>query len=164
MILGIRRVVDVRDLEPGRFYLRLDYGNDPVLFQCIRMGENPDGTPDLKALWFNPTDERPIGLEDIPHSGPVVSLPDVKVRVDPPTLIASKYTSHVRPGMFLVAGDEPFLVVPYNRGWITVNMATGRPVESNWNGEWVAFSRWLLMIDDNGQEIEIAAFGKDDPE
>lgn len=162
MILGIKRVIDVREVEPGRFYLRLDYNEeDATVFQCIRVGERDDGVPDLKALWFTPGTNRPLGIESLPHNGPVVELPEVHIRVDAPSMFASNYTSGVRAGMFFVSGEEAFVAAPLDfRGWTTINISTGRPVVGNWTADWLAFSRWLLVIDDNGEEITIASFGE----
>ena len=163
MILGIERVVDVRQVVPGRFFLRLDYNEDPVVFQCVRIGERDGGEPDLRALWFAPGTARPLGIESLPHNGPVVALPEVHVRVDAPSMFASNHISSIRPGMFTVSGDEAFVTVTADsRGWTTYNISTGRPVLSREPADWLAFSRWLLVINDNGEEIPIVSFG--DPE
>lgn len=161
MLLGIERVIANHEIQPGRFYLAPHYKDDPVLFQCVRAGETADGEPDLKALRFSPGTEYPIGLESIPHDGPLVALPDVRVRVDAPSLTATNHTSSVRSGMFLVSGDEAFVAAPYGfREWALVNISTGRRVPGRWTADWAAFSRWLLVIEDNGEEIPIADFGE----
>jgi hypothetical protein len=163
MILGIERVVDVREVEPGRFYLRLDYNEDPEVFQCICIGERDGGVPDLKALRFAPGTDRPLGIESLPDHGPVVALPEVHIRVDAPSMFGTNYTSSIRAETFLVSGNEAFVAAPTGfRGWSLINISNGRPVIDNWKADWVAFSRWLLVIDDNGEEIPIASFGETD--
>ncbi|CAN5588371.1 hypothetical protein BH10PSE14_BH10PSE14_33710 [soil metagenome] len=159
MILGIERVTDVREVEAGRFYLRLNYNEDPSLFQCIRVGNDDD---DIRALWFNPGTDSPLGIEDLPDHGPVVALPDVHIRVDAPSMVGSNRTTSTRPGMFLVSNDEAFVVAPNGfRGWSVINISTGLPVANRWSPDWIAFSRWLLVIVDNGEEIPIASFGEE---
>jgi hypothetical protein len=161
MIRGIEQVVDVREVEPGRFYLRLDYDEGTTVFQCIRIGGKEDDVPNLKALWFAPGTDRPLGIEDLPNHGPVVALPEVHIRVDAPSMSGTNYTSNVCAGTFLVSSDEAIVAVPTgSRGWTMVNISTGRPIADNWRADWVAFSRWLLVIDDNGEEIPIASFGE----
>lgn len=159
MILGIERVIPNREIEPGRFYLTPHYDEEPVLFQCIRMGETSDGEPDLRALRFSPGTQYPISLDSIPHNGPLVALPKVHVRIDAPSLSATNHTASVRSGMFLVAGDEAYVAATHGfREWSLVNISTGRPAVGRWREDWAAFSRWLLVIEDNGEEISIADF------
>ncbi|MGU3389842.1 hypothetical protein [Sphingomonas sp. M1A8_2b] len=159
MLLGIERVIANHEIEPGRFYLAPHYDGEPVLFQCIRIGETSEGQPDLKALRFSPGTQYPISLESIPHDGPLVALPEVHVRIDAPSLTATNHTSSVRSGMFLVAGNEAFVAAPQGfREWALINISTGRPAVGRWREDWAAFSRWLLVIEDNGEEIPIADF------
>lgn len=159
MILGIERVISNREMEPGRFYLAPHYDDEPSLFQCVRMGERSDGEPDLLALRFAPGTQYPLALESIPHDGPLVALPEVHIRIDAPSLKATNHTSSVRSGMFLVAGNEAYVASPHGfREWKLINISTGRPVVGHWREDWAAFSRWLLVIEDNGEEIPIADF------
>lgn len=61
--------------------------------------------------------------------------------------------------MFLVAGNEAYVAAPHGfREWSLVNISTGRPTVGRWREDWAAFSRWLLVIEDNGEEIPIADF------
>jgi hypothetical protein len=162
MILGIERVVDVRDLELGRFYLRFDYNEEPTVFQCVGFGEKEDGVPELRALWFAPQTQRPLGVEGLPSHGPIVALPEVHIRVDAPSMSGTNYTSNVRAGTFFISGDEAFIAVPRQwQSWSLINISTGRRVVDGVQADWVAFSRWLLVINDNGEEIPIASFGED---
>lgn len=158
MLLGIERVVDAGECEPGRFYLKLNYNDDPSIFQCVKVGDDDD---DLMALWLTPGTDRPLGLETIPDHEPLVALPPVHIRVDAPSMYASNRTTAIRPGMFLVSNDEAFVVAPSGfRGYSTINISTGLPVPKRWAPDWLAFSRWLLVIEDNGEEIPIASFGE----
>ena len=159
MLLGIERVILNREIEPGRFYLAPHYNDESVLFQCIRMGETSDGEPDLRALVFSPGTQYPITLESVPSDGPLVALPEVHIRVDAPSLTATSYTSTVRSGTFLVAGNEAYVAAPQGfRDWALINISTGRPAVGRWREDWAAFSRWLLVIEDNGEEIPVADF------
>jgi hypothetical protein len=158
MILGIERVIDAGQCEPGRFYLKLNYKDDPSVFQCVRIGEDDS---DLMALWFSPGTDRPLGLETLLEHEPVVALPQVHIRVDAPSMFASNHTTSIRAGMFLVSNDEAFVVATTGfRGWSVLNLSTGLPVAKRWSPDWIAFSRWLLVIEDNGEEIPIASFGE----
>lgn len=160
MILGIERVVDAGQCEPGRFYLKLNYNDDPSVFQCIRIGE---GDNDLMALWFTPGTDHALGLETLPDQEPVVALPQVHIRVDAPSMLASNRTTSIRPGMFLVSNDEAFVVASNGfRGWSVINISKGLPVAKRWSPDWIVFSRWLLVIEDNGEEIPIASFGENE--
>jgi hypothetical protein len=163
MILGIERVIDVHEVEPGRFYLQSYYDEDPVLFQCLLVGER-EGVRDLKALRFAPGSQQPVSVASLPDGGPVVALPEVHIRVDAPSLSGTNHTASLRSGMFLVSGDEAFVAV--RQGFIDraiINISTGRPAVGRGPQRWIAFSRWLLVIDDNGVEIAIASFGETEP-
>lgn len=162
MILGFNRIIDAREMVVGRFYLGYDYNSDPILFQCVQVGELPNGNPDLRSLRFAPETSFPIGLEAAPYRGPLVALPDVHIRIDAPSMVGTSHTSAVRAGMFIVAGDEAFVAAPTEfRGWTLMNLATGQPAPARFDEGWIAFSRWLLVIEDNLEEIPIASFGQD---
>lgn len=162
MIRGLQRIVRSTEVEPGRFYLRQQYNDDPALFQCVQTGETIENAPELKAMRFAPGSPNPLGLEDLPHHEPVVELPEVHIRVDAPSLVGSSDTSGIRSGMFLIGGNEAYVAAPLGfRHWGLVNISTGRVVQAGWSEPWVAFSRWLLVIDDEkGEEIPIASFGE----
>lgn len=160
MVLGLQRIIEARDMEPGRFYLKQSYDNEPVIVQCIKTGRMVDDNPVHETVRFAPGTQYPIGFESVPDYGPVVALPDVKVRVDAPSIVSSSASSSIRAGMFLVSGDEAYIAAPLEfRNWALVNLSTGRTVEGQWRQSWISFSRWLLVIEDNGEEIPIASFG-----
>ena len=74
---------------------------------------------------------------------------------------STNHTTSLRSGMFIVSGTEAFIAVPQSfRKWTLINISTGRPVVGHWNSDWAAFTRWLLVIDDNGEEIAVASFGE----
>ena len=160
MLLGIEGVIDVRSVEKGRFYLRSDYNDEPVLFKCICVGQGDDGSDTLMAIRFAPGSELPMAIESLPHGGPVVALPEVHIRVDAPSLVATNLNSGIRSGMFLIAGEEAFVAVPQNfRSWSLINVTKGEHVDGEWGKNWIAFSRWLFVIKDSGEEITISSFG-----
>lgn len=159
MILGIDGVIRVQDAEVGRFYLEPVYGAEPRLFQCVSTGKVVDGEPANQALYFFPGEELSVVLDDLPYLNPVVAMPDVYVRVDPPSITGSSNMSSFSAGNFLAIGDEPFVTAHEGfRQWRMMNLNTGRPAQGP-TGSWVSFSRWLLVVEENGEEISIASFG-----
>ena len=135
------------------------YCHEASVFQCIRVGENEGGNPDLRALVFKPGDEQPFSIESL-QSGPVVALPDVHVRIDPPSITATNYTDNLYAGMFMVSGEEAFVAVANGfRNWALINISNGRPVVGNRLQDWISFSRWMLVVEDESEEIRIASFG-----
>jgi hypothetical protein len=160
MLLGIKGVINVRDIEKGRFYLTTEYGGEPALFQCIYFGVSNEPET-LMALRYPSSTDLPLRLESLPDGGAVVALPDVHVRVDAPSLTATNFTSSITPGMFFVAGEEAFVAVPrsYRGVWTVINISRGEATTGGWRENWAAFSRWLFVIEDNGEEIPISSFG-----
>jgi hypothetical protein len=159
MILGIAGVVRVQDANVGQFYLEPVYGAEPRLFQCVNTGKIVDGESVNQALYFFPGEEMSIALEDFPFYNPVVAMPNVHVRVDPPSISGSSNMSTISAGQFLVVGNEPIVTAREGfRHWRMMNLDTGKPAEGP-TGSWVSFSRWLLVVEENGEEIPIASFG-----
>lgn len=70
--------------------------------------------------------------------------------------------SGFRAGLFLVMGDEAFVAASLGRlHWKLFNLNTGHAATGTAPNSWVSFSRWLLVVEENGEEIPIASFGDD---
>lgn len=161
-ILGLRSVIDIDQIEVGRFYLRTNYGGDQILFQCVVAGQDEAGRDQLASLSFSPGSRWPISVDELPSHGPVVSLDNVAIRVDAASALDTNYSGSVRPNLFFVADTEAYIVAPASRGWITFNITTGRRIPPNWQKSWISFSRWIIVMNDTGEEISIASFGEED--
>jgi len=161
VILGIEGVVQSHEVEPGRYYLEPSYSGEARLFQCIQTADQMDGNPVCKAVYFFPSEERSLTFGDLPYDGPLVAMPPVKIRVDPPTIIGSGRSVSYSAGMFFIMDGEAYVTAHLDRyGWAAVNISTGRTVEGQISHQWIAFSRWLLIVEENGEEIPIASFGE----
>ncbi len=162
MIRGIDHVLAAAEMEVGRFYLAPgDDGEEPALLQCVELAERGGGDARRLALVVFPYGEaNGIELRVIDFSGPVVGMPDVAIRIDPPSARESGGQRRVSMDMLLVADDVPAIAVAVAvRDHAVINLATGRSVDQGTMGEWVGFARWALVVDEAGEEIEIAAFG-----
>lgn len=162
MIRGIDGIVSPNDLEVGRFYLDPGYGAGATLFQWVRLGER-EGSPEEGALVFMENDRPTLALQGLNTSGPIVAMPPVSVRVDPPSASGTSYTKQLSRGMFVVESGGP-IVAAERAGsrhyWTPINVQSGRIARPGHN--WVAFDRWSLVVDEAGEEIAIVSFGEDD--
>ena len=165
MIRGIARTVAISDLVPGAFYLHPRYDEAPDLIQVVRLtAQSDDDSDTLHALLFDPAGSPPLLVTDLDRQSNFVLMPDVSIRIDPPSVGGQATTTGLRAGMFFVSEDVPFVVATiWNRGYYIVNLATGTIENRNFHREpWVVFTRWQLLVDENGEEVPIASFG-DDP-
>jgi len=160
MILGLDRVIRGHEAEVGRFYLEPVYDGEPRLFQCVVAGKVVDGEAVKQALYFVPQEQPSIVLADFPWTDSIVALPDVHVRVDPPSIAGSSSISSLSGGMFFIMGDEAFVTAGMGFRWRMMNVSTGKAVEGAHPTSWVSFSRWLLVVQESGEEIPIASFGE----
>lgn len=164
MIRGLLGVVPWKAAAPGRFYLRQGYGTGPTLLQAVLPAQQQDGSEGLEALYITHRDAQPLELGGLSGIDPVVALFDVHVRVDPTSLVGGRHSISARPGSLLIAGDIPVLVATHGRRgyWAYVNLDTGECMPGEPSEDWLMFSRWFLVIDDEaGEEVTIASFGVD---
>jgi hypothetical protein len=161
VIRGFVGVVPNGSVETGRFYLAP--GHDGfALFQCIQTDEPYEDTFRQKALYFTTAGKPNLGLHDLPGHSPLAALDEVQVRVDPTSIAESAFSSHLKAGLFLVNGDAPIICAPDGfRGWTALNILTGRTVGRSFGHEWLSFTRWSLVMDNEaGEELTIASFGQ----
>ena len=159
MIRGIDGIVTQEQLELGRFYLDPGYGRGTTLFQWVRNGRTREGAPDEGALVFARDDEPCLELTYLPTSGPWISLPPVHVRVDPPSAAGTAFTTSFTRSMFAVQEDAAIVAAVHDTfHWTPINILTGRVMRPG--HQWVAFSRWSLVVDEAGEEISIVSFGE----
>ena len=161
MVLGVSRAVRAQDAEPGRFYICQSYGMKSVILQCIS-NEQAEREEDRKlALLFTNGDKNDIYIGGFP-SEILVELEEVQVRVDPPSISGSKYSTSIRSGMLLLSNDSAILAASTGGSgsfsWATINISEGCVQSAKTIGDWVSFSRWSLVVLDDGEEIEIATF------
>lgn len=159
MLRGIKRVVGSDQVVAGRFYLATFGHGESFIIQCVSP-ENPDG--ELLALYFNRSGEGDLFIGGFPSSEILVELPDISVRVDPPSFSGTPYSASLRPGMLLVEGEDILLTAPTGRtfGWAVVKLNDGSIANSRAYQRWAAFSRWWLVMDDDQGEVEVASFGE----
>lgn len=161
MIRGLVSIVPARQMEVGRFYMAPGYQDGNWLFQCVQTDEPLDDGFRRKALFMTTGGKPDIGLHELPYRTPVVALDNVHVRVDPESLKSSAFDTHLRPKLFLVRGTETIICAPTDqmRGWVPVSIDTGRTITTNLGSEYLTFTRWSLVMDDeNGDELTIAEF------
>lgn len=164
MIRGIATTVRRADLVAGAFYLFPRYDRTPDLVQVVRTRvATEDANELLAALIFEPGGSPELLLTDLDQNSPYVLMPDVSIRIDPPSMGGNSLTTGLRAGMFLVSGDTPYVVATiWNRGYDIVNLISGEIEDRNFNNEpWIVFNRWQLVVDENGEEVPIANFGAD---
>ncbi len=161
MIRGIEGVVAVADLEIGRFYLAAREDEEPTLFQCVEFHGRGAEEAQRMALTFPYGEAKGIDLLALDVDEGIVALSEVFVRVDPPSARESGGRSRVALNVLLVAGREPCIAVGIGvRDHVVFNLATGQVVEQRRMADWVAFTRWSLVVDQAGEEIAIASFGE----
>lgn len=161
MMRGIEGVVALAELEVGRFYLAPNQDEEPTLFQCVEFVGRGGGEPRRMALTFPYGEAKGIELLPMDVDSGIVAMPEVSVRVDPPSARESGGRSRVALNVLLVAGTEPCIAVGIGvRDHAVFSLATGRTVEQRRMADWVSFSRWSLVVDQAGEEIAIAAFGE----
>ena len=165
MIRGMIGVVPANAMKAGRFYLAPSYRDGPWLFQCVQTSEPLDDGFRRKALFMTTGGKPDIGLHELPDQTPSVAMHDVHVRVDPTSLRGSAFDTSLQRGMFLVREDDAIICAPTDmvRGWAAVSINTGRVISDHLSTNWLAFSRWSLVMDDEeGDELTIASFGSAD--
>ena len=157
MIRGIERVVKADSLTAGAFYLCPRYNGDPYLIQAVTTDPNVEPT---FALVFEPGTNDPISLTELERTTYVL-MPDVSVRVDPPSFSGHAFTHNVRPYMMIVADDVPYVVASMRyRGYSIVNLSTGvAELNALAANNWATFDRWQLVVDEGGEEVPVASFG-----
>lgn len=163
MIRGLAGVIPHHLMEVGRFYFTPGGEEGPWLFQCVQTDEPFEGSFRRKALFLTAGGKPDIDLRDLPYHSPVVALDDIHVRVDCTSLTGSAFTVRMAPNVFLLDGEAPILCAQQGlRGWKTVNLTTGRTVDSgSVSHDWLSFTRWSLVMDDRAdKELTIANFGE----
>lgn len=162
MIRGMIGVVPNHAVELGRFYMAPAYQGRNYLFQCVQTDEPLDDGFRRKALYVTRGGTPDIALQDLPSQTPLVALDEVHVRVDPTSLDRSAFDTSTHRGLFLVRDDEAIICAPtgHLHGWAAVNITTGRTVHGDLGRNWLSFSRWSLVMDDEeGDELTVASFG-----
>jgi len=159
-VRGVTRVVSAREMEVGRFYLEASQGSEPTLFQCIQTAIPFEGSTKQMALVYSLDGMPNLAIHDINWYETLVEMPNVSVRVDPPSISGTGTTTSLRMNTLIVIGSEAVINVPVgSRGWQSININTGRTIEQAIRREWVSFARWSLVVDEAGEEITIASFG-----
>lgn len=164
MIRGIVGIVPHHAMEVGRFYMAPAYRDGNWLFQCVQTSEPFEGDFRRKALFMTAGGKPDLGLHELPYQTPVVALDEVHVRVDPTSLDRSAFDTSLYRGLFLIRDDEAIICAPTDPvlGWAAVNISTGRTVEGILGSNWLSFSRWSLVMDDeDGDELTLVSFGED---
>lgn len=164
MIRGVVGVIPHHSMETGRFYMAPNRAGN-WLFQCVQTDEAFEGSYKRKGLFFTTGDQVDLGLSDLPWQSPVLALDEVHVRIDPTSLADSIGTTSLERGMFILDGDTPLLCAPDGfRGWSVVDLSTGRTSAQRSRQNWLSFTRWSLVMDDeHGDELTIASFGRHEP-
>lgn len=161
MVRGIEGIVQPSQLELGRFYLDPGYGRGSTLFQWVRTGEMREGSAVEAMLVFSNSQPQPkntpLYLQQPEGYRPLVKMPAVSVRVDPPSASGTVTTQSLNSRMLVIDGQTPVLMAAKGLfGSVAVDLATGRVCQLSNN--WVIFSRWSLVVDEAGEEICIASF------
>ncbi len=168
MIRGISSTVSPGDLVAGAFYLLPRNGGDPWLVQIVlddraSSQQNPVKQNPVKyALVLDPENVKdPISLTEFATSMPCVLMPEVSIRVDPPSMMGNAFTTSIARGMFIVCNQRPYVVAATSYfGYAIVDMLDGKIVRGfEVSDPWIAFDRWQLVIDEAGEEVPIASFG-----
>jgi hypothetical protein len=157
MIRGIARVVRQEGIVAGAFYLCSRYSGDPYLIQAITTA--PDVEP-THAVVFDPGANDPISIMELEHTTYAL-MPEVSVRVDPPSMSGNAFTHNIRPSMMIVDDNVPYVVASLRyRGYSIINLSTGLIQQNGFTSTaWATFDRWQLVVDENGEEVPIASFG-----
>lgn len=159
MIRGFEQVVMSSEVEAGRFYLEQSYQGGHRLLQCVVVDGEEGDPPRMMAVDFTQGSIDGLTLTTFTQFAPLVLMPHVDVRIDPPSMTGTNITQSLNAGMLFVYGDEPFVTVRHSRGlWAAFNINTGHMLNGTLRN-WVAFQRWLLVVEENGQEVAIAEFG-----
>jgi hypothetical protein len=154
---GIAGVVAPNDIKPGLFYLRTN--GDGGSWLCLRIGRNDDQhEPRIWDVVFDRPDRHGIFFSEPDDYEPVVALPPVSIRIDRASLSGNQFSTTFRPPLIAVVGKEVFVQATGNRhGSLTFSLASGMVVSRP--SDWVAFSRWSLVIDDGDDEITLCSYG-----
>ena len=164
MIRGMMGVIPYHAMETGRFYMAPAYRGENWLFQCVQTSEPFEGDFRRKALFMTTGGKPDLGLHQLPDQAPVVALDAVHVRVDPTSLDKSASDTYLQRGLFLIRDDEAILCAPTDqvRGWAAISITKGRTVEGSMGSNWLSFTRWSLVMDDEeGDELTLASFGEE---
>lgn len=158
-VRGVVSVVMRSDLEVGGFYLDPGYGRGTTLFQWVRTGETREGSPVEAMLVFASDLSELLELRELATHGPLLKMPPVAVRVDPPSANGTALSQSFTGGMLVMEGDRAVLAARRGyHGWVAIDLLTGLP--SRLSSQWVRFDRWSLVVDEAGEEIAIASFGE----
>jgi hypothetical protein len=162
MIRGISRVIHAQDALQGRFYVELHYSGEPILFQYL-VTVDPRTRVEIKmALIFTVGGKPSLSLSEFESNGPLAEMRDVHIRVDASSLSGNHSRNTIENSLFFIKGDEAYVAAPTGyRGWRVVNITAGGLATSSSLINWLSFSRWQLVIDEDGQEIPIVEFGKE---
>lgn len=161
MIRGIERVVAADAMEVGRFYLMPAPQMEPTLFQCVGGDFGKTGAGRMALVYpYEGASPAPIELQDTDWYEVLVAMPQVSVRVDPPSAIEVGSAGRVPMNTLIIAGDEPYFAVkiPGYRNYTLINLGTGQVADQRTLSEWISFSRWSLVVDEAGEEVTIATF------
>lgn len=151
MVRGFGRVVQLRELVPGKFYLEQRYNGAPELFQWIELASPADGEATYQALYFSQGERPEVYFGDLMAEA-FVALDDVQIRVRPESLNGSRMSITIQPGTFIVDERSPILAVGVgHRGWRRVDPSSGRLV-TELGHYWLAFSKWSLVAGDECDE------------
>lgn len=160
MVLGIGRVIRSADAKPGTFYICQNFSGESCIIQCIENPQANNESDKILALVFTRGSEDDLYVGAFP-SDLLVELKEVNVRVDPPSINGSKFTTSIKSRMLIIAGDEAIIMAPtgnFSYQWAAINLNTAKVLSSRDFGDWVSFARWSLVAFDAGEEIEIATF------
>jgi hypothetical protein len=160
MIRGIVGVIPSHAVEAGRFYMAPNYQGGPRLFQCIQTQEPIEDSFRKKALIFTESGKPLLCVSDVPDRTPLLALDDVHIRVDPTSLAGDSFNTYLRRGLFVVRDDHAMFCAPAGfREWGVVNLSTGHESSQSIGTNWLTFTRWSLVMDDEaGDELTIASF------
>ena len=161
---GIEKVIRSHKAEPGRFYMHESYSDRGAhIFLCFLTGQEVKGSPEKQAAYVNDPGEQKLQAHPIPDGETLIELPEVHVRGDAASLSATQSSSHIRPGMLIVLGDQALISVGASRGSrYLIEVATGGVIEPNPSNVWASFSRWKLVTGDGDNEVPILEFDDSD--
>lgn len=158
-IRGLERVIPAEAVEIGKFYLSFSHGGDPTLFQCVE-AEGVTGQKSLLALIFSQNETPHFDFREISTYETLIEMPAVHLRIDPPSVSGTGVTTSLKMNTLIVVERQAIIAVAMRYGsWAAIDITTGRSLGRSLAREWASFSRWSLVVDEGGQEIEIAAFG-----
>lgn len=159
MLRDYEGVVGGDAMEVGKFYVQKGYNNIPWLFLRVQRSLGNQAPAEMN-LYFTGQDLHGVFLTDpVPHE-PALTLPALGVRIDHQSLIGSPYSSTLRGNSLCVSGSDVLFTVNLGKdhyhGTNTFNLASGMQVERP--SQWIAFSKWSLVMGEEGKETEMIAY------